>query len=322
MSYVVLFIALLGVMIGYIFLAKKVGIIDKPNDRSSHTKPTVRGGGVIFPVAVIVWALLFDHADWSFVSATILMGIIGFMDDRYSLSQLPRLIIQSLGVLLVLLELGMLGQSLFFVVMAFILITGWLNTFNFMDGINGISTLYATSVLIGVYLFKEEVSHIPISLIYSIGISLIVFGYFNVRKNAVVFAGDVGSLSMGLILAFFVSNLIFSTGRWEFIIFLSVYGADSVLTILYRLKNKENIFEAHRSHLYQYLANELGWSHVYVALIYAFLQLSIIGGFCIVSVDYWSIYLVSTLVILSSIYIFSKAMIFKRLNISKKTIHG
>ena len=87
MSYLFLFIALSGVMVGYIILAKRLGIIDKPNERSSHKKPTVRGGGIIFPVAVLAWALLFDHADWYFVTAVLLMGIIGFLDDRYSLSQ-------------------------------------------------------------------------------------------------------------------------------------------------------------------------------------------------------------------------------------------
>lgn len=306
MSYLLLFIALLGVMIGYIALANKMGIVDKPNERSSHMKTTVRGGGIVFPIAVLLWSLLFDYVDWYFVSAVALMGMIGFLDDRYSLSQLPRLIIQSLGVLLVLVEMGLLSGSLFYTGIAFVLITGWLNTFNFMDGINGISVLYALSVLAGVYLFKDVIPDIPLSLVYAVGLSLIVFGWFNVRKKALAFAGDVGSLSMGLILAYFVSTLILTTGRWEFILFFSVYGVDSVLTILHRIKNGENIFEAHRSHLYQYFANEMKWSHIKVSLLYSIFQLAIIGGLFFLNKDLWTMYGIGVLSVLSLVYILAK----------------
>jgi len=317
MSYIILFLALSGVMTGYIVLAKKIGIIDKPNERSSHNKPTVRGGGVIFPIAVLIWGFLFEHGDWYVVSAVVLMGIIGFLDDRYSLSQLPRLIIQSLGVLLVLLEMGLLALPIFYAGIAFILITGWLNTFNFMDGINGISVLYAGSVLTGVYLFKNFIPEIPLSLINTIALSLLIFGWFNVRKNALVFAGDVGSLSMGLILAYFVSVLILTTGRWEFIIFFSVYGVDSVLTILHRLKNGENIFEAHRTHLYQYLANEMKINHLMVSFGYAFIQIGIIWGLFILNNDYWFLYAVSCLGILVFIYILLKRYILSSIKSEK-----
>lgn len=309
MSYIFLFMALSGLMVGYIVLAKKMGIIDNPNERSSHKKPTVRGGGVIFPIAVLLWAFIFDHADWYFVSAVILMGIIGFLDDRYSLSQLPRLVIQSLGVLLILLEVGLLTLSIFYAAIAFILFIGWLNTFNFMDGINGISVLYAISVLIGVYLFKDTIPDIQLPLIYTVGLSLIVFGWFNVRKNALAFAGDVGSLSMGLILAYFVSVLILTSGRWEFILFFSVYGIDSVLTIFHRLIKKENIFEAHRSHLYQYLANEMKWSHLRVSLLYSLLQLTIIIGLFFLENEFGTLYVISVLLMLSLVYILAKRKI-------------
>jgi|TARA_R100000005_G_C4969731_1_gene183129 UDP-N-acetylmuramyl pentapeptide phosphotransferase/UDP-N-acetylglucosamine-1-phosphate transferase len=317
MSYLYLFIMFSGVMVGYIILAKKMGIIDKPNERSSHKKPTVRGGGIIFPIAVLLWAFLFEQTDWYFVSAVLLMGIIGFLDDRYSLSQLPRLIIQSLGVLLVLVEMGLLALPLFYAGIAFILITGWLNTFNFMDGINGISVLYAVAILIGVYLFKDSIPEIQLSLIYTIGLSLLIFGWFNVRKNALAFAGDVGSLTMGLIMAYLVSTLILSTGRWEFILFFSVYGIDSVLTIFHRLIKKENIFEAHRTHLYQYLANEVRVPHLVVSAIYSLLQFSIILGLYSLSSEYWVIYAISVLLILSLIYVGVKSFIFYKYRIPR-----
>jgi len=313
MSYIFLLIVLLGVMVGYIIFAKKLGIIDYPNERSSHNEATVRGGGVIFPITVLLWALLFDHTDWYFVSAVTLMGVMGFIDDRYSLSQLPRLIIQSLGVMLILVEIGLLSLPIFYTGIAFILITGWLNTFNFMDGVNGILVLYAGSVLTGVYIFKDAIPDIQLSLVYAIGLSLIVFGWCNVRKNAFAFAGDVGSLSMGLILAYFVSSLILATGRWEFILLFSVYGVDSVLTILHRIKNGENIFEAHRSHLYQFLANEMKWPHIKVSLLYSILQLVIIAGLFFLDKEFWTFYAIGLLLMLCLVYTLAKRKILQLL---------
>jgi UDP-N-acetylmuramyl pentapeptide phosphotransferase/UDP-N-acetylglucosamine-1-phosphate transferase len=182
-----------------------------------------------------------------------------------------------------------------------------------MDGINGISVLYAGSVLTGAYLFRDAVPDIQNSLIYAIGLSLVVFGWFNVRKNALTFAGDVGSLSMGLILAYFVSSLVLATGQWEFILFFSVYGVDSVLTILHRIKKGENIFEAHRSHLYQYLANEIKWSHLIVAFIYSLFQYIIIVGLYLIDKDKWTLYSIFILTILTITYILSKEYILKRI---------
>lgn len=313
MSYILLFIVFIGVMLGYLFIANKSGIIDKPNDRSSHKKPTVRGGGVIFPIAILLWAITFDHSVWYFVVAVLSVGIIGFLDDRYSLPPLPRLVFQSLGVLFVLVELGMLTLPLLYIGIAFIVITGWLNTFNFMDGINGISVLYSASVILGIYLYKDIIPEIQLSLVYNVTLSLIVFGWLNVRKNAVVFAGDVGSLSMGLILAYFVSVLILTTEQWEFIMFFSVYGVDSILTILDRLKNRENIFEAHRSHLYQYLANEMEWPHLIVAVIYSSLQFIIIVVMYFVNRDKWTFYSISIVILLIIIYSSSKVFILNRI---------
>lgn len=313
MSYIIIFVILSGTMVGYLLLARKLGIIDKPNERSSHNKPTVRGGGIIFTMAVLAWAFLFDHGNWYFMSAVILMGIVGFLDDLYSLQQLPRLIIQSIGVLLLLMELSLLTQIIFYAGIAFILIMGWINTFNFMDGINGISVLYAGSVLTGVYLFRGDIPDMKLSLIYAVGLSLVVFGWFNGRKNALVFAGDVGSLSMGLILAYFVSSLILATGRWEYILFLSIYGVDSVLTIIYRIKHRKNIFEAHRTHLYQYLANEMKWPHLVVAFIYSLFQFIIILGFYNINRNKWTFYSIFILILISVIYASSKMLILNRI---------
>lgn len=313
MFYLLSFVILSLFMVGYLKWAEKVGIIDQPNERSSHTRPTIRGGGIIFPMAVLCWGVLFGHSGWVLILSVVLIGVIGFLDDRYSLHQLPRLLAQSISVLLLLYFVDISELGFLILVLGFILITGWLNTFNFMDGINGISVLYALSVMLGVYLFRGSIPDVPISLIYVIGIALVIFGFVNVRTRALAFAGDVGSLSLGLILAYFVAELMIATGQWEFILFLSVYGVDSVLTIVHRLIKRENIFEAHRSHLYQYLANELEFSHVSIAIIYSAFQFLIILGLKFIEPELISVYSLSIILLLTGIYTVSKYNILNRI---------
>jgi UDP-GlcNAc:undecaprenyl-phosphate GlcNAc-1-phosphate transferase len=100
----------------------------------------------------------------------------------------------------------------------------------------------------------------------------LAFSFYNVRKKARCFMGDVGAVSLAFVLAYLIYGLVVSEGNLVYILFLGVYGLDSVATIAIRLYKKEDIFEAHRSHYYQYLANEKGWPHLGVALLYAGLQ--------------------------------------------------
>ena len=122
---------------------------------------------------------------------------------------------------------------------------------------------------------NQSIQFLPQHLINYLIFSVLIFSYFNLRKKAKTFAGDVGSVSMAFILAWFMISLIINTGRIEYILFFAVYGIDTVFTIFYRMKRRENIFEAHRSHLYQYLSNELKWSHVLVSAIYGIVQIVI-----------------------------------------------
>jgi|SRR6056297_360875 len=312
-DYLIIFLLLTISMRAYIKWAKKYGVIDKPNERSSHESPTVRGIGIIFPVAVLSWGILVEHSAWPLIISIILIGGIGYLDDRYSLDKFPRLSVQSISVLILLYFVEGFELSYLFIGVGFILITGWLNTFNFMDGINGISVLYSASVIAGVYVYRESVTQVPDSFTFATGIALVLFAFVNLRKKAMAFAGDVGSLSLGLIIAYFISDLIITTGRWEFILFLGVYGVDSVMTILYRLQRSENIFEGHRSHLYQYLANERKVSHVTVSYIYATLQFIIILGFIFIPIEIAWIYTIAVLFILVGIYITAIYLIIRKL---------
>lgn len=271
MYYFFLAILLFILELIYFKIADAYNIIDKPNCRSSHTTITLRGGGIIFPVAVLV-AYGMGVVSILVLFAVLLVAIISFVDDIRPLSTFPRFLSHCLAAALILYDLN-LYNNYFWVIPILIMMIGWINAFNFMDGINGITVLYAlVSILSFGYLYQEQDSF---SLLMIMGISCVVFGFFNLRKKAKTFAGDVGSISMAIFLAYFALKIIFEKQQVAYLLFFCVYGIDAVVTILYRIKNKENILQAHRSHLYQYLANELQWSHVFVALVYAVLQLLI-----------------------------------------------
>jgi UDP-N-acetylmuramyl pentapeptide phosphotransferase/UDP-N-acetylglucosamine-1-phosphate transferase len=144
-----------------------------------------------------------------------------------------------------------------------------------MDGINGITVLYALTAITSFSFLSINEASLP--LLITMGLSCLAFGLFNVRKKAKTFAGDVGSISMALFLGYFMIKTIIDSGQLGYILFFSVYGIDAIITIITRLLRKENIFQPHRSHLYQYLANEMGYSHILVAFIYAGFQLAING---------------------------------------------
>lgn len=259
--------------LAYFRLANKYNIIDKPNERSSHKQITIRGGGIIFPISIIAGVVITKAAFSPFIIGLCLISIISFIDDLITLSNKIRILFQMISVSLLMYCIGFLEfpfTSSFFV---FIIIIGWINAFNFMDGINGITVLYALSVLASCYFINMKFTFIEPSLMEYTAIGLVVFGFYNVRKRAKSFAGDVGSVSMSFILAFIIVSLLVKSLNWQYILLVSLYGIDTVVTIVQRLLRKENIFKAHRSHLYQYLANEAKQSHIVISVAYAFLQL-------------------------------------------------
>lgn len=272
MIYALLFVVLLVVELFYFKIADTYNIIDKPNSRSSHSKITLRGGGVIFPIAVLLsWFL--GYVSIAVTMAILLVAIVSFIDDIKPLSQLPRILVQTLAVVLVFWDLGMFQDMIWFFPVVFVFLVGWVNCFNFMDGINGITVLYALVTIASFACLKTNQSNLE--LLITMMLSCVVFGIFNVRKSAKAFAGDVGSISMAIFLGYFMLKTIVETNQLGYILFFLVYSTDSVLSIVQRISKKENIFEPHRSHLYQYLVNELKYPHVVVASGYAILQLLI-----------------------------------------------
>ena len=272
MTYIVLIILFIVTELFYFKIADKYNIIDKPNNRSSHSAITLRGGGILFPIAISV-AYCLGYVSWEIALAVLLVAVVSFIDDIKPLSQLPRFASHVIAVGLVFYELNLFSEAMWLLPIIFVLLIGWINAFNFMDGINGITVLYALAAIMSFAYLPLNESSVP--LLVTMGLSCVVFGIFNVRKKAKTFAGDVGSISMALFLGYFMIKTIIDSGQIGYIMFFSVYGIDAVVTIITRLIKRENIFQPHRSHLYQYLANEMGYSHILIAIVYAVLQLGI-----------------------------------------------
>lgn len=316
MIYIVLLVLFLGIELIYFKIADRYNIIDKPNNRSSHTTITLRGGGIIFPIALIVSYFL-GYVSWEIALAVVLVGTVSFIDDIKPLSQLPRFASHVLAVGLVFYDLNLFAESLWLLPVIFVIMIGWVNAFNFMDGINGITVLYALTAIASFSLLPEHISSLPVLI--TMGLSCVVFGIFNVRKKAKTFAGDVGSISMALFLGYFMIKTILDTNEIGYILFFSVYGIDAIITIFIRLKNKENIFQPHRSHLYQYLANEMGYSQVLVSIIYAGIQL-IVNSLVIYKVGQGNLsvlFILVFLLILTLFYVIARALVVKKTNLKQ-----
>lgn len=303
MSIIIAFVLLILLELGYFRLADRFNIIDRPNLRSSHSSVTLRGGGIIFLLGVWIYAALYGMTyPWFFAGVT-LVGIVSFIDDIHSLPDSWRLVAQFVAMFLMFYQLGILNlNDWWMVIVALIVCVGIINAYNFMDGINGITGGYSIAVLLPLIWLNCKDSFIDPSFLYVVGLSLLVFCFFNFRKKARCFAGDVGSISIAFILLFALGSLILKTGDFSYIVFLAVYGADAILTICHRIKLHENLGEAHRKHAYQIMANELRIPHVAVSLLYLSLQLLISAGIVFLPVNHY-LYLAAVIVVLALAYL-------------------
>ena len=287
----------------YFKIADKCNIIDKPNERSSHTRVTLRGGGIIFYFGALACFLTSGFEYPLFMLALTLVTFISFVDDIKSTRQVTRLLFHFSAMGLMFCQWGLFSLPWWWIVIALIVCTGIINAYNFMDGINGITGGYSLVVLTALAIINAEI--IPFvegDFIYTVICSVVVFCFFNFRKRAKCFAGDVGSVSIAFILLFLLGKLIIQTGDFSWIVLLSVYGVDSVLTIIHRLMLHENIGLPHRKHLYQLMANELKIPHVVVSSVYMAVQATIIIGylFCL---NHGYLYLSVVVLLLGLVYI-------------------
>lgn len=324
MVYIVIFFVLLACELLYFKIADKCNIVDKPNERSSHSTVVLRGGGIIFLIGAWVWFIaqalgLFNPLTSEALNPLtfypfMLLGVtlaagISFVDDIHSLPDSVRLVAQFVAMGLMFQELGILHLSMWWIVIiALVVCVGASNIINFMDGINGITGAYAMASLIPLFLLNREFGFVDDSLILTVAIADVVFCIFNFRPKgkAKCFAGDVGSIGVAYILLFLIGGLILKTGDVTYLIFLLVYGVDGCLTIVHRIMLHEPLGKAHRKHAYQLMANELKIGHVTVSSFYGLLQLVISLVFIYLIPDtalaHW-IYLVCVIVLLSLAYV-------------------
>lgn len=283
MTYFIIFILLFVLELAYFKIADKYNIIDKPNERSSHQTITLRGGGIIFYLGAVIWWIFSNFSYPYFFIGLSIISVISFIDDIHNLTPKNRLTFQLLSMLLMVFQLlistnGIIRNgSLFFilglVLFALFVCTGAINVFNFMDGINGITGGYSLIVLLSLaYQYHQlHYDHLT-SLIIISTLSVIVFCFFNFRKKAKCFAGDVGSVSIAFILVFLLGILIINSKNISWLTLMAVYGVDGVMTIFHRIMLHENLSQPHRKHAYQLMANELKIPHIIVSSIYMLLQ--------------------------------------------------
>ncbi|MBS4766355.1 glycosyltransferase family 4 protein [Alistipes sp. kh20] len=290
----------------YFRIADRFNIIDKPNERSSHNRITLRGGGVIFLFGMWLYAAFYGFQYPWFLAGLTLIAAISFADDVHSVPNRIRIAVHFAAMLLMFYQLGLFSAGQWwYLLSAWIVCTGIINAYNFMDGINGITGGYSLSVLLPLVVVNAREAFIDPQLIWVAVLSVLVFCWFNFRPKARCFAGDVGAVSIAFILLFMLGALILRTGNLWYLVFLVVYGVDSVLTICHRLLLRENIFEAHRKHVYQLMANELKIPHVVVSAIYALLQVVISFGAICLPVNGW-VYFGAVIVLLSAVYVLFK----------------
>ena len=303
MYYVIILVLLFLAELFYFRVADKFNIIDKPNERSSHSRITWRGGGIIFYFGALAYFLTNDWEYPWFILALSLITFISFVDDIRSTSQGLRLVFHCSAMALMFYQWGLFSLSWWWIIIALIVCTGIINAYNFMDGINGITGGYSLFILGALaYINEEMVSFAEPALIYTVLCSVVVFCFFNFRRKAKCFAGDVGSVSIAFILLFLIGKLILKTEDFSWMILLAVYGVDSVLTIIHRLMLHENIGLPHRKHMYQLMANELKIPHVVVSLVYMAVQAIVIIGY-IYCQNWGYLYLLCAILLLSFIYI-------------------
>lgn len=323
MLYLVSAVALLLAELLYFRIADKFNIIDKPNERSSHSSIVLRGGGIIFLVGIWIWCLFFGFQYPLFLIAVTLAAGISFIDDIHSLPDSVRLVVQFAAMGLLIWQLlavsgdnlmfsgGDVWLKVLFIAAALVVCVGATNIYNFMDGINGITAGYSLAVLVPLILFNLKTGFLEQSLLIVTTMSVLVFSVFNFRPRgrAKCFAGDVGSVGIAFILLFAIGMLIVKTGDITWLILLLVYGIDGCMTICHRIMLHENLGEAHRKHAYQLMANELKMSHPLVSCIYMAMQLAISLGFIYLIPDthsaHW-IYLVVISIFLVLVYVLFK----------------
>ncbi|WP_345275423.1 glycosyltransferase family 4 protein [Litoribaculum gwangyangense] len=308
----------------YLRIARFYKIKDDPNHRSAHSSPTLRGGGIIFIPAILLFIIFFpnESSNYHYIIASILLvAIISFIDDLVSLSTSKRMIIHFIAFTLIFYDLHFFNNlsllTICFITLCYLFSLGFLNIYNFMDGINGMTFLnalvtFSTFLIINRYVIEFTDSNLLLILISS----TLVFGFYNFRLKPKCFAGDVGSITIGFAIIYLIIKLFLESNSFIIFLMLGVYLLDGGWTIIERVIRKENVLKAHRRHMYQLFANDLKMNHLKISTGYFMVQtcLNILVVYSIISNPFNDFFiLLSIMSLMTIVYFLVKIKVYKKI---------
>ncbi len=316
LNFLIIFIILFVLEVLYLKIAIAKGIIDNPNHRSAHITPTIRGGGIIYVPALLLFLFFYSDNSLNYLPLIIsvfIVAIISFIDDINPLSTKIRITMHCIAFTIIFYQFGFFNAfsilSGVFLILTYAFSLGYLNIYNFMDGINGITFLNALATfggLWGINKYVVEFENSNLLMVYIL--ATLVFGFFNFRLKPKCFLGDVGSIAIGFSIIYFVIKLFVVTQNYVTFLLLGVYLLDGGWTIVERILRKENVFKAHRRHLYQQFANELKIPHLKISTGYFVVQLLCNGFVYYMLLNNNDLILIalSLFVVLSFVYLYLK----------------
>ena len=279
----------------------RAGFLDLPGERSSHARPTPKGGGVGLVLA-FVWIVIATGLSPFLWIPLLALAILSFVNDLRHISADQRLVAQFAAALFALgaaLWLGHASWPVFLLLPALFFVVATTNCYNFMDGINGIAGITALIAFACLLIFGGAADTPLFYPILAVMGALLGFLPFNLPR-AKLFMGDVGSIFLGFLFALSVCLL---ARTWpEFLVFASFlfpFYADEAVTVVERLWRGESLLAPHRRHMYQFLANERGIAHWKVSVSYGAIQLLV--ALLVVSVaehGFWAVFGVDTALLL------------------------
>lgn len=283
---------LLGIELAYMPIARRNGWTTEHNVRRDGHPITVIGGGIIFYLGVILWslgmALIYNiPAPGSyFLIGLTMLAATSFADDVLRLPVWVRLVVQFFAAAFLCFGFSEIFDNTLVGLLYIVAVVGFVNGYNFMDGINGITAAYSVVVL-GILLYTNLfVTPFASGSLIAIALgSAFIFGIFNFRCHALTFAGDVGSISMGFIISNLLTQYCLASGNIFGLVMISVYAVDIFATIFRRIIEGDNIFRAHRKHIYERLYFVWKVPQLVISSVYAMLQLAISAGYLALTDD-------------------------------------
>lgn len=300
--YIFTFIVLLLSLQIYFPFARRRNMLAGVNHRSSHTKPVITGAGFIFFLSYMIYAgyLLFASEQpfpWCFFAGMTMLSIISFVDDLEEVWFLWRLLVQIAATFLMMLQVLMETQTMnvipsvtlwIAIFMAWGFSIGLLNMYNFMDGLNGMLGSLVLSSLLPMWLINNYVRTYAVNdFFYFTLIPTLIFMFYNARKQAKCFSGDVGAIAVGFTMTYLLIKLMVETSNFVYLAMYTMIFVEAGLTIVQRLFAGDNIFQPHRIHLFQLLCNEGKRNHVLVSAVYGGIQLLI--GLLLFAMNYYQV---------------------------------